>query len=107
MIEITEKQKKGTLKNFMLEQFDFDTLRKIGFYKDIKRNDYKAQAERVCLFFGYETVFEYGAKEIRCHITYGSGATGLNSSERPLSVTEYGKLQDEPFVTVIKSWLDE
>lgn len=107
MIEITEKQKQETLKNFMLEHFDFDGLKKVGFYgKEIKRKDYKAQAERVCTFFGYKTVYEYGTEEIRCHISYGSGPAGLGS-ERPLNVSETGELQPEPFVTVLKSWLDE
>jgi hypothetical protein len=93
-----EKQMEETLKNFMLEQFDFDTLKKAGFYgKEIKRNDYKAQAARVCWFFGFETVFEYGAKDIRCHITYASGVAGLDSKRPP----------NEPFVTIIKGWFDE
>jgi hypothetical protein len=108
MIEITEKQKEETLKNFMLEHFDFDALKKAGFYgKEIKRKDYKAQAERICRFFGYKTVFEYRTKEIRCHISYANGEGGIDSSERPLSVNEEGKVEVEPFVTVTKSWLDE
>lgn len=106
MIEITEKQKEETLKRFMLDHFDFDSLKKVGFYKGIKKKDYKAQAERVCRFFGYKTVFEYGTEEIRCHITYGSGPAGLGS-DRPLEINEQGELKTEPFITVFKSWLDE
>ena len=70
----------------MEEFFDFATLKKAGFYgKEIKKRDYKAQAERVCKFFGYKTVYEYGAKEIHAHVT---------SDDR---------LPHEPFVTVIPS----
>lgn len=73
-LEFTEAEKDEVLKNFMLEFFDFDVLKKAGFYgKHIKRKDYKAQAERVCQWFGYKTVFEYGAQEVRCHVTYVDG----------------------------------
>lgn len=100
-MELTEKQKEEILKNFMLRHFDFDSLKKAGFYgKEIKRKDYKAQADRVCLRFGYKTIFEYGTEEIRCHISYEEG-------ERPTWVNKEGNLKTEPFVTVIKSWLDE
>jgi hypothetical protein len=105
---MTKKQKAETLKNFMLEHFDFDGLKKAGFYgQHIKRNDYAAQAERVCTFFGYKTVYEYGTKAISGHLSYGAGPAGLDSSERPLSVSESGALEPEPMVTVAKSWLDE
>lgn len=61
--KITEEMKDDTLKNFMLEFFDFDGLKKAGFYaKHIKRNDYQAQADRICNFFGYKTVYEYASK---------------------------------------------
>ena len=69
-VEITEEEKKETLKNFMLEFFDFDCLKKAGFYdKSIKRNDYEAQADRVCKYFGLKTVYEYGAREVHGHIS--------------------------------------
>lgn len=62
--------KEETLKNFMLEMFDFDGLKKFGVYgKEIKRKDYQAQADRICKYFGYQTVFEYGSKEVRCHLS--------------------------------------
>lgn len=54
------------------------------------KGDYKAQAKRVCDFFGYKTVYEYGAKEFRVHISYADG-------KRP---------KGEPFVTVIPSIYD-
>lgn len=97
---ISEQDKAETLKNFMLEHFDFDGLKKAGFYgKDIKRKDYQKQADRVCHFFGYETVYEYNAKTTYCHLSYGD--------VRPLKVNEKGELKEEPFITVFKGWMDE
>ena len=75
--------KKTTLKNFMEEFFDFDGMVKCGFFKKEWKEDYQAQADRVCRFFGYKTVYEYGAREIRCHISE------VNPSE------------DKPFITII------
>jgi len=85
-----------TLENFMKEFFPFSEFKKIGLFTKEMKNDYVAQAERVCNFFGYKTVYEYGAKEIRCHLTYAKG-------KRPLIVNSDGELKEEPFVTVIES----
>lgn len=80
----------GVLRRFMQEQFPFALLKKAGFFKSEMKNDYEAQAKRVCQFFGYETVYEYGAKEIRCHISYAEG-------QRP---------EGEGFITVIPGTYD-
>ena len=56
--------KKKTLENFMKEFFPYNNFKKIGLFTKEMKGDYEAQAKRVCLFFGYETVYEYGAKEI-------------------------------------------
>lgn len=81
----------GVLKRFMEEMFDFNTLKKAGFYgKDIKKRDYQPQADRICKFYGYKTVYEYGAKEIQCHLT----------------TTGPGEERTEPFITVIPSIYD-
>lgn len=62
----------------------------VGFFSEKEFGDYDAMADRICEFFGYETVYEYGAKGIRCHLSYGD----IDSSEgRP----------KEPFVTTIPS----
>jgi hypothetical protein len=82
-----ETEDEAVLRRFMQEFFPFAPLLKAGFFTKEMRYDYKAQAERVCRFFGYKTVYQYGAKETRCHITYAEG-------HRP---------NDEPFVTVIPS----
>ena len=78
----------GVLKRFMIEFFPFTELKKAGFFKKEMKGDYYAQAKRVCDFFGYKSVFEYGAKEIRCHL----------SGERPENNKE--------FITVIQSIYD-
>lgn len=57
------------LKSFIKEHFHFNTLLKAGFFTKEMRGDYKAQAERICKWFGYQTVYEYASKEIVCHIT--------------------------------------
>ena len=61
------------LKSFMQEFFPYREFREAGFFTKAMRGDYYAQAYRVCQFFGYETVYEYGAKETRAHITYADG----------------------------------
>lgn len=60
----------GVLKRFMIEFFPFSELRKAGFFTKEMRGDYYAQAERICHFFGLKSVYEYGAIEVRCHISY-------------------------------------
>ena len=52
--------KKQLLKDFLLNNFDFKALKEIGFYsKDIKENDYQKQADRICQYFGLETVYQF------------------------------------------------
>lgn len=80
----------GVLKRFMIEFFPFSELRKAGFFTKEMKGDYYAQAKRVCDFFGYKSVFEYGAEEIRCHLSY--------AGKRPEN--------DKEFVTVIPSIYD-
>lgn len=80
----------GVLKRFMIEFFPFTELRKAGFFTKEMKGDYYAQAKRVCDYFGYKSVFEYGAKEIKCHLSYAGG--------RPEN--------DKEFITVIPSIYD-
>jgi len=89
------KDDNGVLKRFMKEFFPFGPLCKAGFFTKEMKNDYEAQAERVCKRFGYKTVYEYGSKEVRCHITYGT-----------FSKEDGFRPNDEPFVTVIPSIYD-
>lgn len=84
----------GVLKRFMKEFFHFGELKKMGFFKPEWKNDYYSQAKRVCEFYGFETVFEYGAREIRCHLTF--------SDKRMNSI----RPDDEPFITVFPSIYD-
>jgi hypothetical protein len=83
---------KKLLRQFMLDHFPFTELRKAGFFNASMKGDYEAQAARVCTFFGYKSVYEYGAKEISCHLTFAEG--------RPMHVNEDGELRAEPFITV-------
>lgn len=87
--------KKELLKRFMKEHFPYGEFRKAGIFTKEMRGDYEAQAEHIRTMLGYESVFEYGSREIRCHLTF--------SEERPLHVTNTGELYCEPFVTVINS----
>jgi hypothetical protein len=64
------------LRHFLLEFFDYPTLKKIGFFgKNIKKKDYYAQAERICEFFGLQNIYEYGTMEVTAHLSYAEGAT--------------------------------
>jgi hypothetical protein len=78
------------LKSFMQEFFPFSECLKIKFFTKEMRGDYEAQAKRVCWFFGYKTVYEHGAKEIRGHLSFDTVEARGN----------------EPFVTVIPSIYD-
>ena len=86
---MNEYKDKELLKSFLLEHFDFNELKKVGlFNKEIKSKDYEKQADRICEFFGLETIYQYGFNEVKAHITYANGF-------RP---------ENEPFVTRIKPW---
>ena len=82
---MTDKEK--VLKNFMREFFPFTQFVKIGLFTKEMKGDYEAQAQRVCEHFNYKTVYEYGATEVRVHLSYTDGK----------------KPKDEPFVTIIPS----
>lgn len=60
---MTEADEK--LKQFMLDNFCFDGMKEIGFWpKGTRRTDYKAQAARVCEYFGFGSVYQYRQPEI-------------------------------------------
>jgi len=61
------------LERFMKEFFPFTGMKKIGLFTKGMKGDYEAQANRICEFFGFETVYEYGAIEVRCHLSYVDG----------------------------------
>ena len=65
-----ETEEEAVLRRFMQEFFPFNELLKVGFFTKDMRGNYAVQAQRVCEFFGYRTVYEHGAEEVRCHITY-------------------------------------
>lgn len=89
MAKTTTRTGNNTLKAFMEKNFDFSTLKKVGFFKDIKFNDYEAQAKRLCDLLGYKTIFEYGKHQFSGHLTYSGSRTSVN---------EQGELKVKPFV---------
>lgn len=90
------------LKNFLKKHFDFATLKKVGFFKYIKHNEYEKQAARICLFFGYESVYEYGQKEIRVHLSYGGlDPAGIGTYRHPSTVDKDGNVTFDEFITVL------
>ncbi len=93
-----DQSAEGVLKRFMIEHFDFKALLKEGFFTKEMRHDYKAQAAVVCDYFGYESVYQYGAKTMSGHITF--------EGDRPLHIDEKGSLQCEPFITVVPGHSD-
>lgn len=83
------KEMDGVLERFMQEHFPFNEFKKIGVFGKEMKGDYPAQAKRICEIFGYETVYEYGAEELCCHISYSNSYL----KENP----------EQPFVIVISS----
>lgn len=77
------------LKKFVKEHSPFSAMVKAGLFTKEMKGDYKAQAEKMRIFFGLESIYEYGKDELRCHISY---------------VGE--RLKDETFVTVIPGIYD-
>ncbi len=52
------------LKKLLEDNFDFKTLKEIGFFaKDVRRSDYEIIAQRICTFFGYQSVYEFSAPQ--------------------------------------------
>ncbi len=84
------KSQDPLLKSFMQEFFPFSEFRRAGIFTKEMRGDYQAQADRICKHFGYATVYEYGANEVRCHLSFDSPEARGN----------------EPFATVIPSIYD-
>ncbi len=87
---------KALLKKFMKEHFPYALFKQNKIFTKEMKNDFEAQANRICKFLGLKTIYEYGSVERRCHLSYAEGA-------RPVWVNEKGELKTEPFVTVIKS----
>lgn len=85
---MTPEDKK--LKEFMQDNFDFPTLKKIEAYpREMKFNDYEGQAKRICFIFSLESVYDY--------LEIGNG-TRYHLSEpiepdKPLTIPRY-----QPFV---------
>ena len=86
------------LNSFMQEFFPYIEFRKAGIFTKEMKNDYQAQAQRICNRLGLKSIYEYGSKEISCHLSY--------EGNRPTFVNKQGKLKTEPFVTTFKNIYD-
>jgi len=80
------------LQRFMKEHFPFRELKDAGFFTQEMKGDYQAQSERIRKYFGYKTVYEYGAEEVSCHLSYAKNADRL-------WLTKDG-VHSEPFTTI-------
>jgi hypothetical protein len=60
---------KELLKKFMQEFFPFAEFKKAGLFTKEMKNDYNAQAEKICTFLGLKSIYEYRKETIRCHIS--------------------------------------
>lgn len=99
MKKLTPDQEK--LKQFMQDSFDFDGLKQAGFWpKGTRRTDFEAQAARVCHYFGYQSVYEYGRHTAEItevmhtnELTGQQERTGIAIVGGPDSVSEAGELE--------------
>lgn len=58
-------EEKRRLKDFIEEHIPFPELKKVGFWpKGTRKTDYEAIANRVCEYFGFESIYEYNGGEI-------------------------------------------
>jgi hypothetical protein len=67
------------LKEYMLDNFDFSSLKKAGVYpKEMKFNDYVGQAERICHIFSLSSIYDYDklGKGTRVHFSYADPKPG-------------------------------
>lgn len=86
---MTDEQQK--LKDFLEDNFCFDSLKQMSFWdKGTRRTDYAKQAARICYYFGYETVYEYG-RDLR--MVYEGKDSGVVVGEFAETVDKEGQLQ--------------
>lgn len=56
-----DKAARLKLKTFLEDEIDFYGLKKIGFWcSGTRKTDYEKQAAKICHFFGFKSVYEYG-----------------------------------------------
>jgi len=97
-MKLTPEQNR--LQQFMLDHFDFDSLKEAGFWpKGTRRADFEAQAARVCKYFSYESVYEYGRHTAEIvDVVHANGLTGqaehtgVAAVSFPSEVSETGEL---------------
>lgn len=88
-------EKKALLQKFMKEHFPFTLCKQLGIFTQEMKGNYQVQAARICEFFGLQSIYEWGAESVSCHLSY--------AEDRPLSINTNGRIEEEPFITTIKS----
>lgn len=67
---IEDKYKdKRLLKKFMKEFFPYREFKKAGLFTKDMRNDYEAQADRICKYIGIDNIYAYNSQTIACHLS--------------------------------------
>lgn len=62
------------LKTFIEQNFDVSGLKQMGMLdKSIRKNYYEKIAARICQFFGYKSIYEYGRTEIKAWLSTDKG----------------------------------
>lgn len=102
-IEQGERQR---LKHFLQLNIPFDSLKKIGFFgKDISSTDYEKIAERVRVFFGLKSIYDYQSvcDCPTCRISFGKSMRKCGS-ETGIKFKEYKP--NIPEMLTKKEWLN-
>ena len=55
-----EKSARKKLKHFLDTNIPFYELKAEGFFQGIRKTDYEKIAEKICYYFGYKSIYEYG-----------------------------------------------
>lgn len=97
------------LKLFLENNIPFHDLKKVGFFgKDVRKTDYEKISARVCQFFGYKSIYEYGKIRVSGILCYGNGvAEWIRPSVDMSCPTNWELLQIDRVEMISKdSWLN-
>lgn len=92
--------RKKLLEKYVKEYIDFDKLLEIGFFTESLRYEYIIQAERIRIFFGYKSPFEFMFKHKPKDISaFIKGKNLIDGGIIPpfKSLSKYFKNQQKPF----------
>ncbi len=101
-----DKAAKLKLKNFMESNFSISDLRKAGFFNknEMGRYDYEKMAARICWFFSYKTVYEYGpvCRGKSCSGNCKQPSKYCNSFDENTDILFWNKLEIDPVELISK-----